>query len=76
VNENPGVQREQRERIAAAFRSLSPKLRIVATLSLIEDVPHSEIAGSLGITEATVRVRLFRATKILRGELKKSGVDR
>lgn len=76
ANENPGQQREQRERISAAFGRLSPKLRLVATLSLIEDVPHSEIAESLGIAEETVRVRLFRATKILRSELKKSGVDR
>jgi RNA polymerase sigma-70 factor (ECF subfamily) len=75
ANENPGEQSEQRERIAAAFRRLSPKLRLVATLSLIEDVPHSEIAESLGISEATVRVRLFRAMKFLRSELKKSGVD-
>jgi RNA polymerase sigma factor (sigma-70 family) len=76
ANENPGEQREQRKHITAAFGRLSPKLRLVATLSLIEDVPHSEIAASLGITEATVRVRRFRATKILRTELKKSGVDR
>jgi RNA polymerase sigma factor (sigma-70 family) len=75
-NENPGEQRDKREQLAAAFRSLSPKLRLVATLSLIEEVPHSEIAESLAISEAAVRVRLFRATKILRSELKKSGVDR
>jgi RNA polymerase sigma factor (sigma-70 family) len=76
ARENPGEQRDKREQLAAAFRSLSPKLRLVATLSLIEEVPHSEIAESLAISEAAVRVRLFRATKILRSELKKSGVDR
>ncbi len=76
AHENPGEQREKREQLAAAFRSLSPKLRLVATLSLLEDLPHSQIAQSLGISEATVRVRLFRATKILRTELKRSGVDR
>lgn len=67
---NPGIQRETREQIAAAFHGLTPKLRLVATLSLIEDVPHREIAEALGITEAAVRVRLFRATKILREQLK------
>jgi RNA polymerase sigma factor (sigma-70 family) len=67
---NPGIQRETREQIAMAFHELAPKLRIVATLSLIEDVPHREIAEALGISEAAVRVRLFRATKILREQLK------
>ncbi len=67
---NPGVQRETREQIAAAFRRLAPKLRVVATLSLIEGVPHREIAEALGISEAAVRVRLFRATRTLRMELK------
>lgn len=67
---NPGVQRETRERIAAAFEGLAPKLRVVARLSLLEDVPNREIAEALGISEGAVRVRLHRATKILRQELK------
>jgi RNA polymerase sigma-70 factor (ECF subfamily) len=70
---NPGVQRETREQIAAAFGRLSPKLRLVATLALVEEVPHREIAEAAGISEATVRVRLFRATKILRKQLRGSG---
>jgi RNA polymerase sigma factor (sigma-70 family) len=72
---NPGVLRETREQIAAAFRVLTPKLRIVATLSLVEEVPHSEIAEALGISEAAVRVRLFRATRILREQLKEKGLS-
>jgi RNA polymerase sigma-70 factor, ECF subfamily len=68
--ENPGVQRELREQIACAFEKLSPKLRVVATLGLIEEVPCREIAEALGIPEGTVRVRLFRAAKILREQLK------
>ena len=70
--ENPAVQREMREQIARAFEKLSPKLRVVATLGLVEEVPSREIAEALGIPEGTVRVRLFRAAKILRGELKDS----
>jgi len=69
---NAGAQRETRERIALAFRQLSPKLRVVATLSLLEDLPHREIADALGISEAAVRVRIFRATRILREKLKGS----
>jgi RNA polymerase sigma-70 factor, ECF subfamily len=76
ARENPAVQRETREQIAAAFGELSPKLRVVAMLSLIEEVPHREIADALGISEATVRVRLFRATRILRNQLKQVGAER
>jgi RNA polymerase sigma-70 factor, ECF subfamily len=72
--ENPGVQREMREEIARAFEKLSPKLRVVATLGLVEEVPLREIADALGIPEVTARVRLWRAVKILRGELKHSMV--
>jgi len=73
ARENPGIQRETREQIATAFKRLSPKLRIVAMLSLVEEVPHREIAEAVGISEATVRVRLFRATQILRKELERLG---
>jgi RNA polymerase sigma-70 factor (ECF subfamily) len=76
ARENPAVQRETREQIAAAFGGLSPKLRVVAMLSLIEEVPHREIADALGISGATVRVRLFRATRILRNQLKQVGAER
>jgi RNA polymerase sigma factor (sigma-70 family) len=70
---DPALRREQREQIASAFAQLSPKLRIVATLALIEDVPHAEIADALGISEGTVRIRVFRATQSLRENLKALG---
>jgi RNA polymerase sigma-70 factor, ECF subfamily len=66
---DPAVRREQRERIAAAFAELSPKLRTVATLALIEDVPYAEIADALGISEGAARVRAHRAMEILRDKL-------
>jgi RNA polymerase sigma-70 factor, ECF subfamily len=75
ARENPGVQRETREQIETAFKRLSPKLRIVAMLSLVEEVPHREIAEAVGISETTVRVRLFRATQILRKELERLGAN-
>ena len=67
---NPGVQRELREQIARAFSQLSPKLRVVATLALVEGIPYAEIANALGLSETTVRVRMFRATRILRDQLR------
>lgn len=66
---DPAMRREQRERIAAAFAELSPKLRAVATLALIEDVPYAEIADALGISEGTARVRAHRAVELLRDKL-------
>jgi len=56
-------------RIARAFTRLSPKLRAVALLAVVEEVPHREIASALGISEVAVRVRLFRAMRILRNTL-------
>ena len=66
------------ERVGAfdrAFRKLSPKLRLVAMLALVEDVPYREIADALGIPDATVRVRVFRATQHLRESLKELGAE-
>lgn len=68
-NSNPAIQRETREQIAAALLALPPKLRVVATLSLVEEVPHQEIADALGISNLAVRVRLSRAVNILRQKL-------
>jgi RNA polymerase sigma factor (sigma-70 family) len=66
---DPAVSAEQRENIAGAFAELSPKLRVVATLALIEDRPYAEIADALGISEAAARVRAHRAMEFLRGKL-------
>lgn len=66
---NPAVQREIRERTSLAFQQLPAKLRVVATLALIEDQPHTEIAEALDISPAAVKSRLFRAVQLLRKKL-------
>jgi RNA polymerase sigma-70 factor (ECF subfamily) len=66
---NPAVQREIRERTRLAFQQLPAKLRVVATLALIEDQSHAEIAEALDISAAAVKSRLFRAVQMLRKKL-------
>jgi RNA polymerase sigma factor (sigma-70 family) len=61
---------------ALAFRALPPKLQIVATLALIEEQSHAEIADVLGVPVGTVKSRLFRAVRRLRKELEAMGMKR
>jgi RNA polymerase sigma-70 factor (ECF subfamily) len=67
---------ETRRQIAAAFRRLPLKLRVAATLSLIEEQSPKEIAEALGTSEGAVRVRVFRAVRLLRQQLRRVGVKR
>jgi len=63
------------ECVARAFRKLPPRLRIVATLALIEERPYAEIAEALDLPVGTVKSRVFRATRALRKELALLGVQ-
>jgi RNA polymerase sigma-70 factor, ECF subfamily len=67
---DPAVSREMRARIRSAFVNLPPKYRLIATLALIEEAPYEEIAAAAGITVALVKVRVFRATRMLRKQLR------
>jgi RNA polymerase sigma-70 factor (ECF subfamily) len=60
--------------VARAFQRLPPKLRVVATLALIEEQAHTDIADALDVPLGTVKSRLFRATRRLREELLRMGV--
>jgi len=64
-----------RRQIAAALKGLSPKLRVVAILGLIEERPLAEIADALDVPVGTVKSRLFRATRSLRNELQRKGIQ-
>ncbi len=68
------VQQEVRAKILRAFAELPPRLRIVAQLGLIDDEPYKEIAESLGISLAAVKLRMFRGTRLLRKKLGQQGV--
>lgn len=58
-----------RVRVQAALAALPEKLRVVAVLRDVYDLPHEAIATELGITETAAKVRLHRARKKLRARL-------
>ena len=60
------VQREARDQIRKAFRELPAKYRVIATLALIEEESYSDIAQTVGISESLVKIRVFRAVRMLR----------
>jgi RNA polymerase sigma-70 factor (ECF subfamily) len=72
---DPAVRRESRERIRKAFQELPPKYRLVATLALIEEEPYNNIAEAAGMSVALVKVRVFRAVRMLRKKLNSLGVE-
>ena len=72
---NPALSRETREMIAGAFRELPPKLQVVATLALIEQQAYADIARDLGISVSAVKLRVFRAVRLLRKKLIRMGLE-
>jgi RNA polymerase sigma-70 factor, ECF subfamily len=68
------VQRETRQAIQRALAQLSPRFRVVAQLGLIEGEPYGEIAGALGISLNAVKIRMFRAVRLLRKKLLEAGI--
>jgi len=70
---DPAAEGELRGHLRRAFLELPPKYRLVATLALIEDEPYEEIAGAVGISPALVKVRVFRAVRMLRRKLNSLG---
>jgi RNA polymerase sigma-70 factor (ECF subfamily) len=69
------AQGELRGHLRRAFLELPPKYRLVATLALIEDQPYQEIADAVGISPALVKVRVFRAVRMLRRKLNSQGLE-
>jgi RNA polymerase sigma factor (sigma-70 family) len=72
---DPAVSADEREKVLAAFGKLPAKLRIVATLAMIEETPYAEIGAALGISVAAVKSRVFRAARMLRKSLRRAGVE-
>ncbi len=72
---DPALGGEVRDRIQRAFRELPARLRVVATLALVEEEPYEEIAEALGISLGAVKSRAFRAVRSLRKSLRREGVE-
>ena len=60
---------EMSELLGGLIQRLPPKLRGPITLATIEEVSTADIAQVLGINEAAVRSRLFRARAVLKEKL-------
>ncbi len=71
---DPAVAAEIRFKTARAFTRLPPGLRIVAVLSVIEEQPHQQVADALGISVGAVKLRVFRAIRLLRKDLEQQGI--
>jgi RNA polymerase sigma-70 factor (ECF subfamily) len=71
---DPAVTAEIRSKTTRAFGRLPPKLRIAATLAVIEELPQKEVAAVLGISVAAVKLRVFRALRLLRKDLERQGI--
>jgi RNA polymerase sigma-70 factor (ECF subfamily) len=71
---DPALTAEIRRCTALAFTRLPPKLRIAAVLAVVEEQPGREVADALGISIAAVKLRVFRALRLLRKDLERQGI--
>lgn len=72
---DPAESQHLRLAIESAMAELSPKLHVVATLALVEEMPYEEIAEALGLSREAVKSRVFRALKKLRRSLEGKGIE-
>jgi RNA polymerase sigma factor (sigma-70 family) len=65
---------ERARQITSAVEQLPDRQRLVFTLCHIAEHTTSEVSEALGLSEATVRVHLFRAVRKLRKLLERTRV--
>lgn len=71
---DPAIRHEERQAIYEAFRQLPANYRLIATLALIEDEPYDIIADAVGTSASVVKIRVFRAVRMLRKNLAAMGI--
>lgn len=74
VTADSAVSAEIRYKTTIAFEKLPPKLRIAAVLAVVEELPYKEVAEAIGISVAAVKLRVFRALRLLRKDLASQGI--
>jgi RNA polymerase sigma-70 factor (ECF subfamily) len=60
---------ELQQKLNEAMQKLSPEHRAVVTMFDIQGMPHAEISKVLGVSEGTIRSRLFYAHRQLQAHL-------
>ena len=71
---DPAVQHDTGRKLRQAFAQLPAKYRLVATLALVEDEPYDKIADATGLSAGLVKIRVFRAVRMLRKTLTAMGI--
>ncbi|WP_109487991.1 RNA polymerase sigma factor [Occallatibacter savannae] len=71
---DPAITSELRAKTVQAFARLPAKLRVAALLGVVEEQPHKEVAEALGISVGAVKLRIFRALRLLRKDLTQQGI--
>jgi RNA polymerase sigma-70 factor (ECF subfamily) len=73
IEEDPDVEIEDHgvplEFLLKIIQELPDRYRLVFTLYVMDDYPHKEISGMLGISEGTSKSNLSRARKILKDKI-------
>ncbi|MBS1802602.1 MAG: RNA polymerase sigma factor [Acidobacteria bacterium] len=72
--DDPAITAEVGDKTAKAFARLPVKLRVAALLAVVEERPHKEVADALGISVGAVKLRVFRALRLLRKDLTEQGI--
>jgi RNA polymerase sigma-70 factor (ECF subfamily) len=65
---------EVRAQLEAALARLPAKLRMAATLVVVEELAHKQAAEALGVSVTAIKVRVFRALRRLRKDLEARGI--
>ena len=71
--EDAAVEGEQRNAVATAIDALAPAYRLPAVLRYYYDLPYEEIERITGLSQATVKTRLFRARRMIKEMLEERG---
>ena len=70
--DEPAFHPEEAARVHDALDRLKPEQREILTLCFLEELPHRQIAGILGIPPGTVKSRIHYAKRALRQELERN----